>query len=120
MKNEIKKYLELKAQIRRLTSEAGKLGDSIREGLGIEKGQRLEKDGYSISYQPTRRWTMVKGRNKGLAGFIKRKFSDEIMWSLIRFDYKDLSFLKDKYPNDMNEFFECKETHSLRIKEVTQ
>lgn len=113
MREDIKKYLKLKEQIKALNAEVIKLGAAIRKESELKEGEKLTIDGFSMSYMPTRRFVMKANRGKGLAGFIKRHYGEDLCTKLMRFDYKDLVPLG----KDVSQFFEEKVSYALRIKE---
>ena len=114
MREDIKKYLRLKEQIKALNAEVKTLGEKILDESGVKEGQKAEYAGHVISYTPTRRFTMKPNRSKGLAGFIKRSVGEEMLWKLVKFDYKDMRILTT---DKLDEFFDVKTSYSLRIRE---
>lgn len=114
MRGDIDKYLKLKEQIKALNDELKVLGQKIMTDSGVKEGQRVDYAGHVISYLPTRRYSLKPNRSKGLAGFIKRTVGEEMLWKLAKFDYKDMRILST---NKVDEFFDCKTSFSLRVRE---
>lgn len=113
MRKDLDRYIDLKAKAKDIQEEIAELGAKIREESGLQNGQKTEFDGFTISFLPTRRYVMKPNRGKGLAGFIRRKYGEELCNKLMKFDYKDLGVLG----KDVDEFFDCKESFVFRIKE---
>lgn len=115
MCKDLQKYLDVKAQIKALTKEAGELQKGLISSLKISEGSKIEKDGYKVSYMPAQRWVFKAGRGKGLAGLIKRKLGEEFLFQVMKFDRKDLAAMTNGSSKEVDKFFECKQSYAFRV-----
>lgn len=111
-------YAQKKAQLKALTAEVAELQKEVIDTLEINEGSAGACGNYTYTYNPMRRYSFNTKKARGMAGLIKREFGEELLWTMVRFDHKDFVPFKAKFGKKLDEFFDCKISFSLRVKEI--
>ena len=111
-------YANVKAEIKALNAKAVKLQKQLIDELGITEDSKGQAGDYVYSYSPVKRYSFNVKRSKGFIGLIKRKFGEDMIWSLVKFDHKDFLPFKEKLGKELYEYFDSKTSYVFRVKEV--